>query len=1054
MKRKLIKVTACALAGALLLQGQGIVALANGMNSEYTENDVISEEELSDDFKDTEEITSSEEELLDIDSEIDTEIVDENTDDELIDSSSEEVEEINEEPDDIQDKANITSSDLVIKDGVVTGLTATGANKTKIVVPDGVVKIGDYAFWSSDIESISFPDSLEEIGDFAFGSCHYIEKIVLPSGLKAVGEQAFYSCFGLTEIKFECSDETEFSSYIFGNTCGIQKVEFPENWKKIPEGLFKTAGFLSEGETVIELPEGIEEIGASAFENSYASRAVIIIPPTVNVIGKKAFSGFSGSFRVVKNSYAHKWLLNNGFTRISFINGINGITYNLNGGQNNPQNVYYFKSGDTVVIYDPVREGYTFGGWFYDSKFTKALETNTFSADQNTGNIVLYAKWIANSYGVEYELNGGTNNEKNPEYFVNGSKITLLSPTKTGYIFKGWYNSAENANNAGSEGKVTSLLNVSNDITLYAAWEPITYTIKFDKNGGAGNTMAAYLAKYDQEINLEGYKNTYTKVGCEFIGWATSKTISDTSEIILTDESTALVNLTNKNKGTVTLYAQWKAITYEIHYENMDGVDEFLGAESYIYGEKVKLLNPTKYGYKFLGWYSDSAFTKKVTSINTKLLGGISLYANWKQNEYSVILNNNLPKNETVKDFIEITSYDVKGGNGERVAQVTSQYTVSQKYEFIGWNTKKDGKGIQIGDNGLIDNLTEGTSIVLYAQWQAVGATIQYEGISADDINKNPSIAGILKDTTLVSPIKTGYVFKGWYADEACTIQVKKILKADAEKNYNDKTTIVLYSKFDPISYTVKYNPNGGKGTSIPAAAYLYDTSNNLALNTYTKLGYKFVGWNTKKDGKGISFQEEENVENLMQKKGTITLYAIWEAVPYDVSYVSVVDGTLSESFGMYNSNPVTNDISKAVKLIAPVAEGYTFGGWYSNPECTKKYASIPKGKADNQIIYAKWTANVYTITYSGNGGTPVNYVDAKTYKTGEQVVIMSDEDMKLSREGYDFVCWSISMNGSFEDYQKGEESKYKYYEAGSENVFKALKNIANLRLYAIWEQK
>ena len=71
------------------------------------------------------------------------------------------------------------------------------------------------------------------------------------------------------------------------------------------------------------------------------------------------------------------------------------ITYNLNGGTNNKENpTSYTKTTPTITLRNPNKTGYTFSGWYSDSKFTNKVTTiNTGS----TGNKTLYAKWIKSS---------------------------------------------------------------------------------------------------------------------------------------------------------------------------------------------------------------------------------------------------------------------------------------------------------------------------------------------------------------------------------------------------------------------------------------------------------------------------------------------------------------------------------------------------------------------------------------------------------------------------------------------------------------------------------
>ena len=116
------------------------------------------------------------------------------------------------------------------------------------------------------------------------------------------------------------------------------------------------------------------------------------------------------------------------------------------------------------------RNGYTFAGWSMDKKGTGDL----FSNNQNVKNlsevdgdkITLYAQWKVKEYNINYILNGGTNNSKNPKtYTINTSKIVLAAPSRNGYGFMGWYKDKS------LKKQVTTISKGSKgNIKLYAKW--------------------------------------------------------------------------------------------------------------------------------------------------------------------------------------------------------------------------------------------------------------------------------------------------------------------------------------------------------------------------------------------------------------------------------------------------------------------------------------------------------------------------------------------------------------------------------------------------------
>lgn len=111
---------------------------------------------------------------------------------------------------------------------------------------------------------------------------------------------------------------------------------------------------------------------------------------------------------------------------------------------------------------EPERSGYKVLGWFTDDAFTTEWDfANAFTADTT-----LYAKWEIINYTITYELDGGTNYSGAPtSYTIETETITLGTPAKTGYNFRGWFTDS---------GKTKSITKIekgsTGDITLYTKW--------------------------------------------------------------------------------------------------------------------------------------------------------------------------------------------------------------------------------------------------------------------------------------------------------------------------------------------------------------------------------------------------------------------------------------------------------------------------------------------------------------------------------------------------------------------------------------------------------
>lgn len=146
---------------------------------------------------------------------------------------------------------------------------------------------------------------------------------------------------------------------------------------------------------------------------------------------------------------------------------------------------------------DPVKEGYTFVGWYYDSEYKTAYDGEPIYADTQ-----LYAKFEINRYIVTFNSDGGSAVASQTVDW--NTSATLSTPTRDGYAFKGWFlpNGTQYTNQA-----------IKADTTLTAKWERNRFTVTFKSDGGS--------VIENQTVNLNGTVDivTPTKTGYNFVGW-------------------------------------------------------------------------------------------------------------------------------------------------------------------------------------------------------------------------------------------------------------------------------------------------------------------------------------------------------------------------------------------------------------------------------------------------------------------------------------------------------------------------------------------------------
>ena len=204
------------------------------------------------------------------------------------------------------------------EDGTICILGYRGEN-TDIVIPDKidgktVTAINAPAFTQDEITSIVLPDSVKTIGEDAFSSCEALVSVTLPAGLTSIGKEAFYNCKSLQEIHFPYG-LTEIGENAFLNCVSLSSVSIPatvskigpaafarcynldklevhgnnEHYKSIDNNLISSGGVLVAAYGSADIPDGITEIGNSAFY-SRDDLTNIAIPDGVAVIGDHAFA--------------------------------------------------------------------------------------------------------------------------------------------------------------------------------------------------------------------------------------------------------------------------------------------------------------------------------------------------------------------------------------------------------------------------------------------------------------------------------------------------------------------------------------------------------------------------------------------------------------------------------------------------------------------------------------------------------------------------------------------------------------------------------------------
>lgn len=365
-----------------------------------------------------------------------------------------------------------------------------------------------------------------------------------------------------------------------------------------------------------------------------------------------------------------------------------------------------------------------------------------------------------------------------------------------------------------------------------------------------------------------------------------------------------------------------------------------------------------------------------------------------------------------------ITQQVLEGALPDQEA-VAAIIPVKEGYTFQGWNDK-DGT-LYTFEQPILAELT------LTASWQPISYLVRFDsnGGTGEMLDQNFTYEEE-KELSKNQFTRTGYVFSGWKKD-SITYQEGETVKNLASQ---EGEVVVLKAVWKQGSYKVQFLANGGKGEMEPQA-FTYDKSKKLSKNQFTRTGYTFEGWNTKKNGKGKTYKNRQSVSNLTAKdNGVVKLYAVWKGVPYKVKYIGngATSGKMENSSHQYGtkSKLSANKFKK---------KGYKFVKWSTQKNGKgKSYKNQAEIKTlttkKNQVItlYAQWQIVNYKITYRTNGGKLLSSIK-KTYNLKSKTFMLP----KPTRRGYDFDGWY-------------KEKKWKHR---VDNI--KYGSVGNLTVYAKW---
>ena len=310
------------------------------------------------------------------------------------------------------------------------------------------------------------------------------------------------------------------------------------------------------------------------------------------------------------------------------------------------------------------------------------------------------------------------------------------------------------------------------------------------------------------------------------------------------------------------------------------------------------------------------------------------------------------------------------------------------------------------------------------------------------------SVAG--KAVTSKAEPSPGYHFVEWTKNGE-RVSIDQTLTVHSSDFTEDQAgqTFVYVAQFEPNSFTVRYNANGGEGT-MADQPFQYAEAENAYLNpnAFVRPGYRFLGWSETSGDQAVVYADQAKFQGVPAvNKATVTLYAQWQAYsPVTIRYTAFPNdlGTVTLNKEDQTASAATQEtgspdpaLEAIVGATATTVSGSVFEGWYDQHGTLlskePQYKPTPVNDLYEGGSYvAHFHAQQYTLRFDANGGEGT--MEKLTYTHGQD---QSLTKCGFTRAGYDFLGWATAENGNVA-----------YHDQQSLSITQ------DTTLYAVWKQQ
>ena len=470
--------------------------------------------------------------------------------------------------------------------------------------------------------------------------------------------------------------------------------------------------------------------------------------------------------------------------------------------------------------------------------------------------------------------------------------------------------------------------------------------------------------------------------------------------------------------------------SFQLTYESNGG--SYVTGGTYAYGSTVSVSDaiPEREGYTFAGWFTDEGLTQAAGNSVT-INGSTKLYAKWNGAtvSYTIVYMYEMYNDAgTQSSFVYDNSRDATGTVG------TTVYASSApKLTREGWEEDT----AQNATSSVV--IAPDSSSVLYVYYKLVEYTFQFNASTFNGYNVTATLTG--KNVTGTGLLNYSFTAKIgqnisdlWPSDGTGTyyygyynVTLAGWRKPTDTTYYQDLKQFRLTTALLPASGTsITYNAVWTNGTTTyKVNIYLQNADDDgYTLSEIYSLSFVTDGWNDWYEQWSTNFYHDP-INGYIYNESLSTPDGTWEYTgnhknPYmnlyydryqyviDYYYLSRdLNNSKTVRFGA-NINTATYDWTPTAAQCG-VDSDYTFAGWYSDSGLTAEY-TFDTMPANNLVLYAKWTAPSYTVTFVDGDDTATQLADPQTVEKNKKASAPETNPTKI---GYVFDGWYTTADGS-----------------------------------------